>query len=425
MHLLGADDPAALAAAPQAVQELIGDFLKPEHVAYDAAICAGGSAQLQACGRCITACPYDAVSRDPDETLRILLHHDACEGCGACVAACPTGALAFTEPARAELFGRLTAMLAADTGAPPGRQVVVFHCGEQGRQTLEQAGEQGWSYAPATLPIEVPCLRFVGLAEMLGALGLGAAGVALLGCEECQHGERALLQANLSLAQQIAGAFGLGAQRLRLLTAGTDTRQEAVRALDSFVGGIEPTPLRARERYHAGATREIVADAIAAFIEQLDREPGGLELPDGAPFAWAEVREAGCTLCRSCANACPTHAFRFDVDSQTLSFRHIDCVACGLCERVCPERVIALQPALYLERMALQAVPLVQDEMVHCARCDKPYVNRRALETVEARVLALPALLDTFAGTRRGLLRMCPDCRAVAASAEMMQGWEP
>jgi hypothetical protein len=68
---------------------------------------------------------------------------------------------------------------------------------------------------------------------------------------------------------------------------------------------------------------------------------------------------------------------------------------------------------------------VVEDSMVSCAKCGKPYINRKALETVEARVLSLSALLDTFSGGRRNLLRMCPDCRAVEAMLEVEKGWKP
>ena len=63
--------------------------------------------------------------------------------------------------------------------------------------------------------------------------------------------------------------------------------------------------------------------------------------------------------------------------------------------------------------------------MVSCTQCGKPYINRKALEAIETRVLSLESLLDTFSGQRRTLLRMCPDCRAVAAMLEVEKGWEP
>ena len=143
------------------------------------------------------------------------------------------------------------------------------------------------------------------------------------------------------------------------------------------------------------------------------------------PFAMAEVNEGACTLCRACATVCPTHAFMFSGQENALYFKHIDCVACGLCVQSCPENAINLRRELYLEKDALEYQQMVADEMIHCARCEKPYINRKALEAVEGKVLGLGSLLDTFTGNRQKLLRMCPDCRAVAAMWEVEQGWEP
>jgi len=130
-------------------------------------------------------------------------------------------------------------------------------------------------------------------------------------------------------------------------------------------------------------------------------------------------------MCRSCVNVCPVHAFKLEESSQSLQFKHLACVACGLCEQVCPENVITLRQEIYFERDALDYKTVVQDSMVSCAKCGKPYINRKALETIEARVFSFDSLLDTFTGNRRNLLRMCPDCRAVIAMLEVDKGWKP
>jgi len=62
---------------------------------------------------------------------------------------------------------------------------------------------------------------------------------------------------------------------------------------------------------------------------------------------------------------------------------------------------------------------------VSCTRCHKPYINKRALDAIETRVRAAPALAGVFDGSRAGLLRMCPDCRAVAAVLSVQEGWKP
>jgi ferredoxin len=261
---------------------------------------------------------------------------------------------------------------------------------------------------------------------MLAAFRLGAAGVGLLGCERCQHGERDLLYQKFDFCRLTLDAFGLGTERLRLITADNGTETDAIAALTSFAETLNTTPIRWDGRpIRYWDNREVITEAIRIFIDQLGREPGRRTFEAPHPFAFADVKDSGCTMCRSCVNACPTHAFKLDEKTQSLQFKHIACVACGLCEKVCPENVITLRREIFFERDALDYQTVVQDNTVSCIRCGKPFINRRALETVEARVFSLDSLLDTFSGNRRNLLRMCPDCRAVEAMLEVEKGWKP
>lgn len=424
-YVLSDPMPEAIDEVASRIRDLIGRFLKVVHVDYQADICAGGAANHEACGRCIPACPYEAIQRDPQRPLRIQVDQMACEGCGACVSACPTSALRYTEPSPRELHARLAAYLESrsETETPP---VILFHCGEQGGRALTAAGESGLSYSPGVLPVEVPCLRYVSASNMLTAFRMGAAGVGLLGCETCPHGERELLHQNMALSHLILDAFGLGGERLALITAAEGTEASAIAAMAQMASELEASPIvwdgvLPRE---TGA-RQGLAAAVAGLIEQTGREPGRLTVEDGQPFAVTAVQESGCTMCRSCVNVCPTHAFRFDEADASLQLKQISCVACGLCETVCPEDVIALQPELELSRRALDYRAVVQDTIVGCARCDKPFINQKALEAIEAKLFSLDGLGDTFSGARQSLLRMCPDCRAVAAMMEVDKGWEP
>jgi len=423
-HVLRDPAPAELDALAWRIASLIGEFDKPDHVRYAPDTCAGGHANQTGCGVCIGACPYEAIAR---QGLRVAVDPLACEGCGACVAACPTSSLTFTEPSPGQLYARLEALLAplAPEGTPE-RLVVAFHCGERGREALEAAGRRRLPYPATVLPVGGPCLRYFSEAAILGAFRLGAAGVALVGCQSCQHGERELFLGRVAFARAVLDAFGLGAERVHVITSEAGEEPGAIEALRRFAEAVGEPPLSWDGRsLGAVDNRAVVTAAIAAFIEQTRREPGRLPLGTGLPYAFADVEAQGCTLCRSCVNVCPTHAFRIRAEPHSLEHRHLACVACGLCARACPEHVITLRQEVYLDRGALEYQPVVRDEPVAWARCGKPYGNRRALEAVEARVLDLPALGDTFAGARRGLLRLCPDCRAVAAVLEMQQGWEP
>lgn len=425
-HVLHSPGAAEVEALARRILSHVGEFRKPRSVIYDAEICAGGAAGHEGCGRCIGACPYQAIARDPGNRLRMLVDAPACEGCGACVSACPTSALSFADPPPVELYTRMAALLAPLAGRAGDAPVLAFHCPEGGNAALADAGRLRLRYPATVLPVPMACLRHVSDANILTAFRMGAAGVALLGCESCPHGARELLLEKLAVATSVLDAFGLGGERVALITGGPGESRSMIEALDRFAGALAASPIRWDGRSALPATnREALVEAVGTFIELTGREPGPVAVPEGQPFALPHVRVADCTLSRACVNVCPTHAFRFSEERQTLDLRRIACVSCGLCVAACPEHAITLEPGLPLDRRALEWDVAVRDEPVACLKCGKPFANRRALEAVEAKLAGIAHLVDAFAGGRRDLLRMCPNCRAVAAVLEMQHGWEP
>ena len=428
IHLLSSTESKILEETATQVRDLVGHFHKPVHLTYDQDICAGGDKGMETCGHCINFCPYDAISRQTENRLRIQVDHLTCEGCGACVSACPTSALQFTEPSPQEIYARMAALLESSKEKqgnvePP---VIVFHCEEMGRKVLETAGEIPLPYSSGVLPVEVPCLRYVSESNMLAAFSLGAAGVGLLGCENCPNGERELLYQKYDFTQLILQHFGLGQERVRIITAEEGLEADAIGVVNEFISQLSDAPLVASwSTPRQTENREILADVLAGFLEQTGKEPGTMKLSPDLPFALAEVEESGCTLCRSCANVCPTNAFKFEEESNSLYFKHINCVGCGLCEQVCPENVITLRRELFLEKQALDYVMVAEDEMIACAKCGKPYINKRALEAVESKLFEVESLRTTFSGNRKNILKMCIDCRTVEAMMEVEKGWEP
>jgi len=428
VHLLSSTESEILEETVRQVRDLVGHFHKPVHLTYDQDICAGGDKGMETCGRCISYCPYDAISRQTENRLRIQVDHLTCEGCGACVSACPTSALQFTEPSPQEIYARMAALLESSKEKqgnvePP---VIVFHCEEMGRKVLETAGLVPLPYSPGVLPVEVPCLRYVSESNMLAAMSLGAAGVGLLGCEDCPNGERELLYQKYDFTQLILQNFDLDQDRVRIITAEAGQEADAVEAINQFVSQLSESPMVPNWTTPSQTlNRPILSDVLGGFIDQTGNEPGRISLSSELPFAFANINESGCTLCRSCANVCPTNAFRFEEESNSLHFKHINCVGCGLCEEVCPENVITIKRELVLEKQSLDYTLVAEDEMINCSKCEKPYINRRALEAVESKLFEIESLKNTFSGNRKNILRMCPDCRTVAAMMEVDRGWEP
>ncbi|GIT07463.1 MAG: hypothetical protein CM1200mP30_10930 [Pseudomonadota bacterium] len=87
VHLVSNVDDEIMEETASQIRDLVGYFHKPEHVIYNKDICAGGDKGIETCGRCITFCPYQAISRQTENSLRIDVDHLTCEGCGACVSA--------------------------------------------------------------------------------------------------------------------------------------------------------------------------------------------------------------------------------------------------------------------------------------------------------------------------------------------------
>ena len=218
----------------------------------------------------------------------------------------------------------------------------------------------------------------------------------------------------------------MGPERLRLFVTADGEEAETVVDLTCFAESLPPALIHWDGKpWRVTGNRQALTEIVGTFIEQRRREPGRQPIDAALPFATAEVEAEGCTLCRSCVNVCPTHAFRLDEPTFSLQFNHFACVACGLCETLCPEHVISLQHEVVFTREALDYRTVVRDEMVACLQCGKPFVNRKSLDAILAKVLQLGPLIDAFSGARQNLLRMCPDCRAVAAMQEVEQGWEP
>ncbi|MGH7388887.1 MAG: 4Fe-4S dicluster domain-containing protein [Candidatus Rokuibacteriota bacterium] len=420
-------DPSAVEVEGLAwkVFGLIGDFERPQYVRYDADTCAGGAAGHQACGRCIPACPYEAITRDPRNALRVAVDQAACEGCGACVATCPTSSLTFTDPPPATLHARLAALLAPLPGAAPGPPLTIaFHCPERGAAVFADAGRAGRPYPASVLPVPMACLRHVSEADILTAFRYGAAGVALVGCVACPHGERQALLDRAGTVRAFLDALGAGGDRVELVAG---EGPEAIDRLGAFASALAPPPVAwdGADVEAPPAGRDALAAALRALMTASGREPGRTRVPPAAPFAFPDVRVAGCTLCRTCVNVCPSHAFRYDEDRLTLELRQVACVNCGLCATACPESVITLRPETFLAHRALEYQVVVQDETLRCIKCGTPFGNRRAVDVIEAKLLGMATFVETFGGNRRNLFRMCPTCRAVAATMEMQQGWEP
>src|SRR5262249_6601130 len=102
-------------------------------------------------------------------------------------------------------------------------------------------------------------------------------------------------------------------------------------------------------------------------------------------------------------------------DRPMLRFVEDVCVQCGLCKATCPEKVITLKPQIDFRAATATSRVLKEEEPFHCIRCGKPFGVKSMVERVTA-ALAGKHWMYAASDRRLDAIRMCADCRVIAAT---------
>jgi ferredoxin len=219
------------------------------------------------------------------------------------------------------------------------------------------------------------------------------------------------LTRTLALAEPILSGLGFGADRIAAIeTDDPDALGMALRTMAPAAPVPRPASFTA-----VGAKREVLRLALRELHRTAPAPVDVIALPAGAPFGTVELDVEGCTLCLACVSACPTGALGDDPEKPTLRFSEDACVQCGLCKATCPEKVITLVPQLDFRAATASARVLKQEEPFPCIRCGKPFGTRSTIERISAK-LAGKHWMFTGDSSRLDALKMCEDCRVVAAT---------
>jgi len=284
----------------------------------DQETCAGS----ERCGRCRTDCPVGAVVVK-GTALQIDPH--ACISCGRCVATCPARAISMPG---ADLDG-ITAELDSLISDGVSEIAVVCERGSPAARPGFGHGEHGGLRPQAVLSL--PCLAMLGTGVAI-ALSATDTHLSLEPCGDCPGHE--VVEATARFTGRLADVLGTDA---------------AIAPQEDRGAGADLT-------WHE-------PDATNAAVALLAgrRGQGGTEEPildDGASTRVVRVDRSRCTMCGSCALACPSTALVLDRGDQTLAVDSSRCVGCGRCVTVCPEAAVTVERGIDIGSVVNGATPL-------------------------------------------------------------------
>jgi ferredoxin len=298
------------------------------------------------CRACETVCPANVITVSVEQVAVA----EGCLHCGRCVAACPTDAL--------QLVG-----FEFDANLPAGVGPVEVECAKVPAS------------ARSSHSIEVPCLgalstgRLARLHESAGDHGValvdrGWCGQCKAGCGTPEHPARAAFESVTLWLESVHDTrpaphwierplrAELMPEEIPTVPAPPDpgpsiTRRQFFRhvAQDPARRTRHGTPIggSGRAAFPASARRE--APDRRRLIDALDRatERSGQPLP--AEFFPGVSVTGACVDHRVCTAACPTGALKVVATegAAALTFAAVACIGCGACLRACPESALNLE----------------------------------------------------------------------------------
>ncbi|MGB2727615.1 MAG: 4Fe-4S binding protein [Halobacteriota archaeon] len=404
------DDGDALGKAIELVSNL-GEIEKDKFLDLDLERCASGRSELIGCESCLP-CPYGAITRDGE---KIAFSDVSCQGCGLCTSLCPLSVPQLQEYPNHLIHSQIENLLSGDLA----KKVLLFVCPEH-FETLNAVGRKKIKH-PALLPLFVPCIDLLSETQILSAFALGADGVILLGCENCH---RETIESTIKFANMTLSAFDLGSgsgsgsgERVLLISDG-QLPDNYVKISADFVGKLNPSPLKkvktAGKIDFDKPKREVLLDLIQSFSSRTKTHLTLVAENTQFPFADVLIDDSKCTMCNACVNMCSTNAL--SKEENKINFVYGRCIACGLCERACPEEAIDLKRVLDFSRLVeKEGRKVVESELIACAECGKLFMSRAAFERISDIMREGEGKGELSVDEQLELLGYCGDCRASKA----------
>ncbi|MDH5182814.1 MAG: 4Fe-4S binding protein [Gammaproteobacteria bacterium] len=396
-------------AALQQIADLQGEFEKPKFFEYSENLCAHSRRGIEACRRCLDACPAEAITSLAE---KISVDPFLCQGGGTCATVCPTGAIRYAYPRLNDTLNRVRRMLQAYKEVNGTDATLLIHDGESGEEWLAQQlpllGEH-------VLPFVVEEAGSVGMDMWLASLAFAAQQVVIL-LHPGQDKVKDILQQQMEYARALLVGMGYDANRIVLLDSSKGS--DSLGHPDEFTDGKNALPIASfmlldEKRY-------TLRSAIDHLYEHAPAQQEMVALPAGAPFGQVNVNIDKCTLCMACVSVCPAEALSDGNELPKLNFSESSCVQCGMCSKACPERAIHLESRyVYKSDWAQSKRTLHEEEPFCCTACGKPFATQSAIKVIQSKLNG-HHMFQSEEQQRR--LLMCEDCRVRDMFSNELEG---
>jgi ferredoxin len=398
-------DPASGAQVMKALlalTDMVGEFSKPRYVEYRAELCAHSRNGIVGCSRCLDNCPAGAITPDED---KVRYDPHVCAGCGVCASVCPSGAAHYALPGGEALLSRLRTLLRTYTGAGGSRPVLLVHDTSHGEAMVDMMARTARGLPARVLPFAVNQVTQLGIDFLLAATAFGIERTLVL-APPARRDECSALADLVGVVGSVLDGLGYAAGLVQLVA------EPDPEALCERLHALAPIAAPAAASFlTSGSKRESAYLALEHLHRHAPRPVDEIALQAGAPFGTVNVDVTGCTLCMSCAGACPTGALKDAPDEPRLSFAESACIQCGICRGTCPEKVITLTPRVNFRAETRQYRVLNEDEPICCIRCGTPFGTPGQVRRILDKLRDHPMFA---ADARLDMLKMCKDCRVIA-----------
>lgn len=347
-----------------------GGLLNLSELIVEEELCANLRGRIAHCTACKEACPSGALDLTKDS---VALDETRCTGCNSCLPSCPAGALRSTGFVPSRFLQALMESQQRDlhcrASADGGGGIVIPCYGVLDARLLAAARAEGVKELHLHGLNRCGSCRFGDarpyLASLISQLSEWLAEDSLLldlspGVVKSKRNDRRHYQDQPHLSRRAFLRFG-GAKTV-------------TQAMDWMVPGL------AQEEEDEEALPFYQADdypqRAASYQQELALRVGRVPWRTGQALPFKTRRVAGhCSACLSCGERCPTGALYATETAQAreLSFDPVVCTNCGLCEAVCPQNALIVEPVCDPAALAGRTTLLFRRQHL-CRQCRSSFL---------------------------------------------------